>query len=95
MPMVYPQTGPGAGGNPALDGLRQLGSLSGTGSGSTGPLQSHRLSESDYWSYPPAATPPSETSGLQHIINSLKMAGTPKQADQQRDQKQSPIVLHG
>ena len=86
MPMVYGQWGPGfpqapgnAAGNPALDALRQLGSLSATSSGSRGPINDHRLTESDNWGrvdgqYPPPATPPEAQSGRELLLNSLRMA---------------------
>jgi hypothetical protein len=82
MPVVYPQTGPGfpraTNADPALDGLRQLGSLSATGSGSTGPLNRNRLTEADSWqSYPPSATPPAQEAMRQQLLNSLKMAYGP------------------
>lgn len=77
MPVVYPQYGPGLPGNPALDALRQLGSLNATDNGSTGPINPNRLTENDTWSYPPPATPPSEVSGTEHILDSLRMAYGP------------------
>ena len=78
MPLVYGQWGPGLPGNPALDGLRQLGSLSATGSGSTGPLNPNRLTEADSWeSYPPSATPPAQENIRQQLLESLKMAYGP------------------
>lgn len=105
MPMVYGQWGPGLPGNPALDALRQLGSLNSAGSGSTGPINPNRLTESDSWSYPPPATPPSEVSGNEHILGSLRAAyGVPKNSAKTgfgtgvvpaRSEKPNPIVLHG
>lgn len=105
MPMVYGQRGPGLPGNPALDGLRQLGSLSPTDSGSRGPINPNRLTESDSWSYPPSATPPSEVSGAEHILDSLRAVyGVPKNSAKTgfgtgavpaRSEKPSPVVLAG
>lgn len=125
MPLTYQNYGPGPGGpTPALDGLRKLGILDGADSGSRGPLNPNRLTESPDHSYqpptpmvepmgtimapiagtpadggygrppvsapqywppqPPSATPPSEVSGQQQAINSLKMAyGIPPAYDQQ------------
>lgn len=105
MPMVYGQWGPGLPGNPALDALRQLGSLNATDNGSTGPINPNRLTESDSWSYPQAQTPPSEVSGHEHILDSLRAAyGVPKNSAKTgfgegavpaRSEKPNPIVLHG
>lgn len=57
MPMVFPQQGPGfpqskINTDPALDALRQLGSFSGYGSGSTGAPNPNRLTESAAWGVP-------------------------------------------
>jgi hypothetical protein len=103
------QYGPGMGsqapGNPALDGLRRLGALNSAGSGSTGPINPHRLTEQDNWSYPPSATPPAELSGPQTILDSLRMAyGVPRTTAKLgfgqgavpfQTEKPNPIVLSG
>jgi len=58
MPLVYPNEGPGFGSG-ALDALRKVGSLNATGSGSTGPLNPRRLTESADGDYgrPPVSSP--------------------------------------
>ena len=85
MPVVYPQYGPGFpqnGPSPALDGLRSVTTASPQHGQGPNP---YRLTENDLWGverpesltkegYPPPATASGEVSGLQQILQSLRMA---------------------
>lgn len=86
MPIIYPQYGPGFpqnGPSPALDGLRNITTASPQHGQGPNP---YRMTESDVWGterpnsltkegYPPPATPSGEVSGLQQIIQSLRLSG--------------------